>query len=311
MIAPTNPHDWIARASQKIGVPLVRHTATKATGPCPHCHAGVDRLIVFEAGNYWCNHCHQTGWWMAVADGVQRIAEARVERHQHQTVLLAQMAACLDWRAYQSALQVGGRVGLWLEHGMTEDDIGKWGLGYCERCPLCPGAGSCTRDPLCPGSPSLTIPVFARQRLVDIRHRLLACPKGDRYRSHRTGLIPSIFNQDALIASQDVLVLEGEKKAIIAVRAGFPASLGLPGAMFGGALLDVLAGMQPAQRVTLALDPDKAETAEQLALLIGDAARVADFPSKPDDFLLRYGGAAYVEVIRQARPVRLLKRGAR
>jgi hypothetical protein len=35
---------------------------------------------------------------------------------------------------------------------------------------------------------------------------------------------------------------------------------------------------------------------------------VADFPTKPDDFLLRYGAKAYAEVIKQARPVRAGKR---
>ena len=294
-MTPPLPHDWIATASKIIGVPLVRHTLTKATGPCPACHAGVDRLIVFEDGNYWCNRCHVTGWWLKVDGGIQRIALARVERIERQSELQARIAACQDWQGYHATAlnSNGAHIEQWLEQGMTEGEIDQWGLGFCEVCPL-------STD-----HTSLTIPVFGQQHLLDIRHRLVGAPQGDKYRSHLAGLLPRIFNQDALKAADIVLVVEGEKKCIASVRAGYPASLGMPGAMFGEQLLEVLVYLDPRQKVILALDPDKSSTAERLALQIGSAARVADFPAKPDDFLARYGAKAYAEVVKQARPVRV------
>lgn len=285
---------WIAKASKAFGVPLTRHTAEKAVGPCPYCHTGVDRFIVWQDGNAWCNQCHRTGWWLPATEAMQRVAAARSERAERQTELLARMAACTDWQTYQSILFANGGQHLadWYEHGISEDEIIRWGLGYCDACPL-------AKD-----SPSLTLPVFVNQRLVDIRHRLLKGQQGDKYRSHLAGLVPSIFNTDALSAARVVLVVEGEKKVIASVRAGFPASLGMPGAQFTAQLLDVLAAAAPDQLIVLALDPDKVRDAEQIALRIGGMGRVADFTMKPDDFLLRYGPAAYAETIRQAREVR-------
>jgi hypothetical protein len=207
---------------------------------------------------------------------------------------MARMASVHDWEAYHAALSNGSgeHIGDWLEHGLLEDDIAAWGLGYCKVCPLC---GE---------SPSLTIPVFKHQALVDIRHRLTNATTADRYRSHIAGLTPSIFNVDALKTSDTVIVVEGEKKAMLSVRAGFKASLGLPGAQYRVSLLDVLADRDERQRIVLALDPDQTANAEQLALRLGNNVRVADFPAKPDDYFLRYGAKAYAEVIRQARPVR-------
>lgn len=289
---------WIDQAAKTIGVPLKRHTSTKAVGPCPHCHAGRDRLVVFEDGNYWCHVCRKTGWWLPVEDGRKIVAEARAKREAAQTELRAQMAACTDWQTYHQALFAGSGalLALWYEHGVSDDEIRRWGLGWCAACPLAPD------------SASLTIPVFAGQTLIDIRHRLLDGIQGDKYRSHLAGLLPSIYNADALHAHATVVVVEGEKKAIAGVRAGYPATLGMPGAQFGEQLLETLAGVSAQQRVILALDPDQAEQAAQLALRIGEGAFVADFPLKPDDFLFRYGARAYAEVLQQSRPVRVAKR---
>jgi len=290
--------DWIAHASQIIGVPLHRHTATKANGPCPKCHAGVDRLVVFEAGNWWCNTCHESGWWLPKEGAVERIQEAKAQALIRQTALLAQMATCQDWIIYQKTLRANpAYYEAWYEQGMSDDEIQTWGLGYCAKCPLEPEFAS------------LTLPVFYRQTLVDIRHRLIGGQDGNKYRSHLPGLVPSIYNADNLGTAPQIIVVEGEKKTIASVRAGFSASLGLPGAMFGEQLLDVLQAATAQQTIILALDPDKIAQAESLALRIGSAARVADFPTKPDDFLFRYGAQAYAAVIQQARKVRVSSNG--
>jgi len=287
--------DWIAQASKALGVQLTRHTWREACGPCPNC-GGKDRFIAFDDGGAWCRRCHMTAWWIENPDeGRRQMALSRQEKAEHQQELLARMASCTDWQAYHKALLngSGAHLGDWYEHGMSDDDIEKWGLGWCAACPCAPE------------SASLTIPVFRKQTLVDIRHRLIGGERGDKYRSHVAGLVASVFNVDALHSAEMVIVVEGEKKAIASVRAGFAASLGMPGAQFVDPLLRIMADLLESQRVILALDPDQTVNAECIALQIGSAARVADFPAKPDDFLLRYGAKSYAEVIKQARPVRV------
>jgi len=284
---------WMKEAGHILGLTLTQRTYREACGPCPKC-GGKDRFLVFEDGGSWCRQCHYIKWWAGTPPTPQQLEESHAARAERQANLMARMASVHDWEAYHAALSNGSgeHIGDWLEHGLVEDEIATWGLGYCKSCPLC-----CE-------SPSLTIPVFKHQMLVDIRHRLTNATTADRYRSHIAGLTPSIFNSDALRTSETILIVEGEKKAILSVRAGFKASLGLPGAQYGLSLLDTLTTSDEKQMIVLALDPYQTANAERLAFQIGSRARVADFPAKPDDYFLRYGAKAYAEVIRQARPVR-------
>jgi hypothetical protein len=184
-------------------------------------------------------------------------------------------------------------MSLWLAEGIGEDEVSKWGLGYCDSCPAYPQ------------SPSLVIPVFQFGHLVDIRHRLLK-PENEedgKYRSEYYGTMQRTFNLDAVLAGQ-VLVVEGEKKTIVLSSYGIRA-VGIPG-LKNTQDLFAMAGRHKFS-ATVALDPDARDQSWDMAdrLLVAGCRSVdiAFFPFKPDDFILDYGFIAAQVVLNQTMAV--------
>jgi hypothetical protein len=177
---------------------------------------------------------------------------------------------------------------------MSIEAVMRWGLGYCHQCPTFPR------------SPSLSIPVFGGGRLLDIRHKLLkTTPVSGKYRSHVTGLglTVNLFNRDSLRV-RNCVVVEGEKKAIILEEYGI-AACGVYGS--GGTRELVSIAKKTPLTVIVALDPDVEEQAWRLASSLaktGAIVSIAHFPTKPDDFILRYGVDVTNEIFRQAMRVK-------
>lgn len=183
---------------------------------------------------------------------------------------------------------------LWLKEGMSLESIMRWGLGYCHQIPIYPR------------SPSLTIPVFGGGRLLDIRHKLLkTSPMSGKYRSHVAGigLVVNLFNRDSLRVSNCVIV-EGEKKAIILEDHGI-AACGVYGSGGVGELVSI--AKRTPLTVIVALDPDVEDQAWNLSSQLvqtGATVSIAHFPTKPDDFVLRYGIDVTHEILQQAMRVK-------
>lgn len=286
-------------ASQNMRVPLTRHTNVKAKGPCPKCQ-GTDRLVVwlFE-GTAWCSRCKNTFEFMEVSDEQRKQARVNKAKEQHDARL--SMAGCTDWQDYNSIMEEPDMRVLWHSQGITDEDIHKWGLGFCPSCPTASDYAS------------LTLPVWYERRLVDIRHKLLDVPEELRpevgkYRSHRAKLLPHPYNLDALHQFDEIVVVEGEKKPIILARLGLPNIVGIPGVGIVDDFLAQVAEMKQGQRLTLLLDPGQDERSRELAkqcMLLGVETRVADPFIKPDDMGLRHGIDVVRSVIRQSRRIRM------
>jgi hypothetical protein len=289
---------WVAEASVVVGIALHHHSSGEAHGPCPEC-GGDDRFIVKESGWYWCRQCHYKGYWIPK----EQIGEAREREKVHRDLAARQAAFELArdgcrWQAYhEECISNSKAMDLWAESGISEWSVRKWGLGWCASCPTFPS------------SESLTIPVFYKGRLVDIRHRLLF-PTEDsgKYRTEFPGTRPWFFNADAIQAGPFLLV-EGEKKTIVLDSFGIRA-VGLQGLSQG---IKPLLTLVPSEKwlVIVALDPGQQEqiaaTRIALQLLEKCHARIADFVQKPDDFVTRYGAGLAMEVIKQSRPIGVFK----
>jgi hypothetical protein len=288
------------QASDIYKVELRRHTNTKAHGPCPRC-GGDDRFVVwlFE-GVGWCSHCKHSQWFIEIEEGNRDIAEAKAEKLRKQAESRMAMSKCQDWHAYHDSMEDGSLRMLWHQQGVGDEDVYKWGLGYCPSCPTASDY------------PSLTFPVHYLGTLMDIRHKLLGVPaerieEVGKYRSHRAYVVPHPFNLDAIASYDDINVVEGEKKPIILARGGFPNTVGIPGATVTSDLLDRVSKMDRKQRIFLMLDPGAESHAANLARQItsmGIETFISDPFIKPDDMLVRYGPAVVRDVIRQSRRVR-------
>lgn len=210
--------------------------------------------------------------------------QARLERRQaeqeRRLTLLEQMHNCTDHLTYHKRLQHNdAALEYWFGEGMTTDTIDRYLLGYCDRCPT-------DHE----GRPSYTIPVIIHGKLYNIRHRLQNV-SSDKYRPHMAGLPQVLFNADALYKdTQRIIIVEGEKKSIIATQSGFPENVGIMGksgfdprwaAKFGGF-----------PTVYVALDPDAIDTAAEIAALFEGRGRVVTLPGKLDDLIVRYGAGA-------------------
>ena len=276
--------DYAVLAEQQWHIQLRKTTGEEYVGPCPFCRDGKDRFHVWaERGNYWCRMCDAKGW---VSENdreftTEELHELRIralERKQKETdrrlTALERMARCQDHIAYHAQLDGDDRA-YWKSQGMWDETIDRRLLGICYDCPTAPHHAS------------YTIPVINRGKLVNIRHRLVEAPNGDKYRPHMAGLGNTLFNADNLYAGHEsIIVVEGEKKSIVLDQWGFP-SVGIMGK----------AGFPPhwaqrfthLQRVLVALDPDATDEAFKLARLFGDRGRVVILPVKPDDFFVAGG----------------------
>lgn len=266
------------------------HKFDQVQSACPFkCKGGTDRLIVFENGNIYCRRCESKDMWRREP---QEERQARLQKQeQSRQELRRQIATCQDWQRYYD--NVGAGVELWHQHGITQEDIEKWGLGYCEQAPCCEYE-----------SPSLTIPIFYQTKLVDIRHRLVKPQGKDKYRSHLAGLPPAYFNLDGVKSAERVFVVEGEKKAVVCNHYGLP-TIAFPGLQFAR-FLDVILPrtVDHCQELIFLPDPYSLDAMYPTLTSLKDkgyTVKIIDLFMKPDDLILAYGPNAITDSVPMAR----------
>jgi hypothetical protein len=277
----------MCEAEQRWGIALRRKNSQEAAGPCPFCPlADEDGFLIWADGGYWCRRCGKRGWideGQPNAPSREQILEMRVaalERKQHENerrlAALERMAHCTDHlRYHQRGLASPEAMAYWEGEGIRPVTVQLKLLGHCERCPT-------DRE----GRPSYTIPVINNNTLENIRHRLVGVTS-DKYRPHMPGLGIQLYNADALKDSSDsIVIVEGEKKAIVVEQAGFLV-VGIVGKRaFKREWLDAFARFRT---IYVALDPDAKESARRLAALFDGRGRIVDLPLKIDDMIARYG----------------------
>lgn len=278
-------------AARWTGLELKRKTHDEAAGPCPFC-GGDDRFRIWAQGNYECRpgpgHCGRAGWLdednrqpLTEHDKLRLRVEA-LERKQaemeRRLSALEQMHACRDHIWYHQQMPDEAWQ-YWYEAGLWPETIRRYQLGYCRRCPT-------DHD----GRASYTIPVISNGQLWNIRHRLVDAPDGDKYRPHLAGLPSVLFNADYLRGgTPDILIVEGEKKSIVAAQEGL-ANVGVMGKSgFAPEWARLFAGFQ---RVIVCYDPDGIDKATEVARLFERRGRVVELPVKLDDLITQYRATA-------------------
>lgn len=266
-----------------------KHDQVEGACPFPKCRGGEDRLVVFQNGNVWCRRCNQKASWRKESEEERKRRQAK-EQEDRRT-LRQVIAQCTDWVGYHDNVGLG--AALWKAAGITNEDIDRWGLGYCDRVP------NCGYD-----TPSLTIPVFYKNTLVDIRHRVLKPQADDKYRSHLPKLPPAYFNLDGLLNQPRCFFVEGEKKAIVVAHNGLPVA-SFPGLDSARYLTNIIPQLLTVSQELVFLPDPGSET--QLAPTFcnlrsqGYIVKVLDLFMKPDDFVLEYGTEPLLRAIPQAR----------
>jgi DNA primase len=220
----------------------------------------------------------------------QRDHARRLAEHEKRLTALERIHNCTDHLRYHNAMPPEA-LDYWYTAGMWPDTIERYRLGYCPRCPT----DSERR-------PSYTIPVISNGKLWNIRHRLAHAANGDKYRPHIAGLPNVLFNADTLrTPAPDVLIVEGEKKSIIADQEGL-RNVGVMGkAGFNKAWA---AKFERFRVVNVCYDPDGTDRAAEVAALFGERGRVVVLPEKLDDLLVEYGATrediqAFIDLARR------------
>lgn len=290
--------DPVIIAEQTFGIHLkhVRGDEWRSLNGCPFCGDGgkgsaSDRFRVFTGAKprYWCRKCGKTGFLdearqLTESEKLEariRALEQKAVEHERRMTRLEQLQATSPHLAYhRRLLRDEAAMEYWFSEGMTSETINHYHLGYCDRCP--------TDNE---GRASYTIPVESNGRLWNIRHRLIGGDPGDKYRPHMAGLPTVLFNADYLREAEParILIVEGEKKSIIAAQSGF-ANVGIMGK--SGFLREWVPKFERFARVYVALDPDATQNAAQLARLFGERGRVVLLPAKFDDLIVKYGAGA-------------------
>lgn len=212
----------------------------------------------------------------------QRDQARRIADHERRLTALEKIHACRDHITYHAQMPEAARQ-YWYDAGMLPGTITQYQLGFCPRCPT-------DTD----GRASYTIPVKSNGQLWNIRHRLVAAPNGDKYRPHMAGLPSVLFNADYLRSDiRDILVVEGEKKSIIAAQEGLP-NVGVMGK--AGFQAEWVGLFSKFQTVYICYDPDGLDKAAQVAALFGGRGRVVSLPGKLDDLIVDYN-ASYDDLL--------------
>lgn len=210
-----------------------------------------------------------------------------------------------EWQAYHANLDRLGQRDLWRRRGVSDfwQDILK--LGYCPARTWKMGDSAVTSD-------SLTIPYFRPIRnpnapiedpditwtAIDMKHRLLNTnAPGQKYRHHVSGCGNNLYFSDPFfgesnLADYDLLIVEGEIKAIVTNALLWPDDLPLcPGLLVVGVpgknwKPEWVEAFRQAKRVFVALDPDANREASALAVSTCKNARAVLLPEKIDDLIL-------------------------
>ena len=298
----TDINDPVTFAEAFWGIQLKKATRDEYVGPCPFCQDGEDRFHVWqETGNYWCRVCEAKGFLNQLDKNYQpsqtAILEARLRRlerkqqeHDRRLSALEYMARCQDHLHYHNLL-TDQHITWWNNQGINQDSILEYCLGFCPRCPTDNDKRS-----------SYTIPVINAGKLLNIRHRLIKTPNGDKYRPHMAGLGTQLFNADFLHGATDIVITEGSKKSIVLAQYGFPNVAIMGKRSFRH---EWLSWFSEIQKVYVALDPDARESAKRLATFFGKKGYIVNLPVKSDDFFTYYNGTPddFYSYLKYARPV--------
>lgn len=264
------------------------HTSDEAQSACPFCRDGTKRFVIFQDGNYWCRKCEVRGWWRTALTKQETEVIFR-EKELSRQATVRRLRDCSDWKRYHQL--VNGHLDEWQEHGLDQSDINKWQLGWAAPSKLIEVA-------------SLTIPIFFKGLLVDIRHRLLGVTT-NKYRSHFSHTPPAFFNGDAILTHQKLFLVEGEKKAIICHKFGFESTISYPGVNMQDALMGFLHDNGAThQELVYIPDPstlDAIVPAGKELKRLGHKVSVVELFLKPDDLLLQYGSTAMRNALRFTR----------
>ncbi len=300
-------------------VVLKKVAANEYAGPCPIC-GGRDRFHVnTKIARWFCRQCQGERWQDAISyvmwrenrsflEACQELTggdfkpltvEQRTIRQQEMenrqaTEFEAQQQALAMMDAERGCADVYHRHmqdrTYWHKQGLTNQTIDDYNLGWCPNCPT-------FRQ-----SASYTIPVYFKDRLLNIRHRLADPPEpNDKYRPHKSGLPATIFNADMLTeAAPFVVLVEGEVKAMVLSQNGFPA-VGIPGCTSFKPRW--VKWFEKIETVYVCLDPGAGEHGQRIAAFMPKQARIVDIPWKPDDYFVVYGGTVncFASMLQQAK----------
>lgn len=265
-------------------------TAGEYSSTCPWC-GGQDRFLFWpDKGNYYCRQCEANGFVIdAPGDNLwitpeqreiwKRAEQRRKEAERQQQLTLAErMARSPNAELYHR--QMTDRS-YWYSQGLNDETINRFRLGYCPACPTYPD------------SPSWTIPIYYRNRLYNIRHRLVNPGDSGKYRPEMAGLPGAIFAADILDEPEWMTVIvEGEVKTMVLNQNGL-STVGIPGAnSFKEKWLKLF---EKCHNIYIALDPGADDQARRIGAMlagIGINTYVCTLPVKPDDFIVIYNGTA-------------------
>lgn len=266
-----------------------------STNGCPVC-GGHDRFMVFVdmSPRYWCRRCGLFGFvdaingdrwkdlsWSEKRRRVMQGEKLRRQEEERERVLrqqaLDEMRASGAADNYHEAMKLApSALNYWFSEGFDADTIDHFRLGYCEACPL----------DYPDHRPSVTIPVYSKGALWNIRHRILGARTGDKYRPHAKHLPRVLFNADDLSADSDyILIVEGEKKSMAAWQVGW-TNVGIMGQ--DSFDYNWIPRFSNFEWIYVVLDPDALDNAHAIAEAFGDRARAVRLPEKLDDMLNPY-----------------------
>ena len=265
-----------------------------------HCQVGCTMEQVVEAMGLQVKDLFPGGKVdrVSLLEQKMRRLERTQKAHAERLTKIEQLQRAQMHLVYHRNLTTDTRM-LWYRQGVFDEMIDQFLLGYVAECPT-------YRE-----SPARTIPVFGyNSELVNIRHRLLRPGKGGKYRPQMNGLGLALFNAAVLnnTSHERLLVLEGEVKVVVLSQAGY-AAVGLMGQ---GARWqpEWLEWLDDVGQIVVCLDPGAEKRAWELGRGFVERGfrdvRVAVFPLKPDDLVVRCGaGKAHVDsILNLARPVR-------
>jgi hypothetical protein len=289
-------------------------TKKECSAACPQCH-GVDRFLFWpDTGNYYCRRCDIKGFILEAdqhlmsqeqREAWKRAEEARRNKEAGEKLLAVERLQKIAGKVSLYHSQVEQAMTYWNLQGLTTGTVKQYQLGYCPNCPVEPE------------SPSYTIPYFQAGKLVHLRHRLKTPNGHGKYRPEFAGLGNQLFNADVLTAKEEVcfseiepgevLVVEGEVKAMCLSQLGFP-SVGLPGATSWQEDWGKL--FEGVRKVYVALDPGAEAQAWRVGVGLKEwglaSVVVCTLMQKPDDMFVKWGASVsdFLAILGQGRVVR-------
>ena len=220
---------------------------------------------------------------------IKRAEQARIELEESIAKAqnaLAELKRAQIWIKFHENLETQeGLRQLWRDAGVPDTWQDIWRLGYDPDF-----AYMCREADELQHSPTMTIPIFGPAwEPINVRHRLLKPynPK-DKYRPHYKGLHPAPFicDPDAGYSLDHVLVVEGEKKAMVTYTLLDSPKwqvIGIPAKTAWCDNAERLSG----HLVWVCFDPDGLKEARNACNDVD--GRIIELPAKIDDIILSGG----------------------